>query len=1034
MSITRAAIEKNRVTIIALIVIAIAGIFAFRSMPRAEDPGFIIRVAMVLTYYPGASPERMELLVTDKLEKAIQEMPEVDYLMSESKTGVSVLYVFIKESYKEMRPIWDSLRRKVNRAIQELPSGVIGPFVNDEFGDVFGTVITITGEGFNYADLKEIADEVRDELLLVDEVAKVDVYGAQEERIFIDYNNARLAELGLSAGQLMAILQSQNIIIPGGDITVGLERIVLEPTGSFESVADLRRTLISIPGRTGLIYLEDLADVYRGYVDPPRSIVTSSGVPALALAMSLREGGNIIELGEKVKATINRLQGLYPIGVEFDFVALQTKHVNERVMSFVGSLLQAVAIVLVVMLICLGLRTGFVVASLVPMAMIMSLFIMSLFDIGLDQMSLASLIIALGMLVDNAIVMSESIMVQMSAGKTSFNAAIDSAGELRTPMLTSSLTTAAAFLPIFLAESDVGEYTAPLFKVVTITLLCSWVLALTMTPLLCVRFLKVKKKTDKNTYDSKFYKWYRRLLARLLRRPVLSIIIVIIVFFVVLQGFRFIPNIFFPPNEKAIYTAEFELPVGTPIERTREVVDDIDTFMRRELMAGPGRREGIINWSTYIGQGAPRFVLNYNPEPSKPEYAVMLVNTTSSDVIDELIQKTENYSMERYPDLRTDIKRLVYGPASIAPVEVRVSGKDLDKVFMIIDRVKAKLASMPGTKSIRDDWGMRTKKLLVKINQARAKRAGVTNRDIAISLQTALTGIETTQYREGDKVIPVTLRTVAAERQDIGTLEAINVYSQATGRNVPLKQVADIEVAWESSKIFRRNRLKTVTVKSDVTGGITPIALSREIDAWLSTESREWDVGYKYELGGELENSQQASQSIMAKLPIAGLIIILLLVGQFNSVRRPVIILVTIPLGLIGVTIGLLITRSYFGFMTLLGVVSLAGIVVNNAIVLLDRIKIEINENGLEPPIAVVEAAQRRFRPILLTTATTIGGLIPLWIGGGAMWEPMAIAIIFGLLFSTVLTLGVVPVLYSIFFKVRFTGSDHQMFDRYGRV
>jgi multidrug efflux pump subunit AcrB len=455
------------------------------------------------------------------------------------------------------------------------------------------------------------------------------------------------------------------------------------------------------------------------------------------------------------------------------------------------------------------------------------------------------------------------------------------------------------------------------------------------------------------------------------------------------------------------------------------VVGDIDAFMRGELTAGPDRGEGIVNWSTYIGQGAPRFVLTYNPEPAKPEYAVMIVNTTSSEVIDELIRKTEEYCMDRYPDLRTYISRLVYGPPSVAPVEVRISGKDLDKVYMIVDKVKAKLASMAGTKNIRDDWGMRTKKLLVRINQARAKRAGVTNRDIAISLQTALTGIETTQYREGDKVIPVTLRTVAAERQDIGKLEMINVYSQATGRNVPLKQVAEIEVAWESSKIFRRNRLKTVTVKSDVTGGITPIALSREMDGWLSEESREWDVGYKYELGGELENSQQANESIMVKLPIAGLFIILLLVAQFNSIRRPVIILVTIPLGLIGVTIGLLITRSYFGFMTLLGVVSLAGIVVNNAIVLIDRIRIEIKENGLEPPRAVVEAAQRRLRPILLTTATTIGGLIPLWLGGGPMWEPMAIAIIFGLLFATVLTLGVVPILYSLFFRVRFTGFDY---------
>jgi multidrug efflux pump subunit AcrB len=447
--------------------------------------------------------------------------------------------------------------------------------------------------------------------------------------------------------------------------------------------------------------------------------------------------------------------------------------------------------------------------------------------------------------------------------------------------------------------------------------------------------------------------------------------------------------------------------------------------MRQELVVGADRSEGIINWSTYIGQGAPRFVLNYNPEPLKPEYAIMVVNASSVKVTDSLIQKTEEFCLGEFPDLFTDIKLLFYGPPVKAPVEVRISGKDPDKVFEIVDKVKGKIASMPGAKNIRDNWGFRTKKLLVKINQARAKRSGVTNQDIAVSLQTALTGIETTQYREEDKVIPITMRSVAAERHDIGKLETISVYAQATGENVPLKQVADIEVVWQPSKILRRDGLKTVTVQSDITGEVTAMGLSRSIDAWLKKESASWEVGYKYNFGGELESSAKANASIMAKLPFAGLIIILLLVLQFNSIRRPVIILVTIPLGLIGVVIGLLVARSYFGFMTLLGVVSLSGIVINNAIILLDRIKIEIEENGLEPARAVVEAAQRRLRPILLTTATTVGGLIPLWIGGGPMWEPLAIAIIFGLVFSTFLTLGVVPVLYSIFFRVKYRGFTY---------
>jgi multidrug efflux pump subunit AcrB len=400
----------------------------------------------------------------------------------------------------------------------------------------------------------------------------------------------------------------------------------------------------------------------------------------------------------------------------------------------------------------------------------------------------------------------------------------------------------------------------------------------------------------------------------------------------------------------------------------------------------------------------------------------MIVNTTSLEIADPLIREMERFCFERFPDLRSDIRLLPLGPPPVAPVEIRISGKELDEVFRISDTVKEKLGSVPGTKNIHDDWGMRTKKLIVRVNQARARRAGVTNRDIAISLQTALTGIEATQYREEDKVIPVTLRTVEAERQDIGKIETINVYSQSTGRSVPLKQVADVEVVWQPSRVMRRDRLKTVSIRCDVTNETTPIKVSGTMDEWLAVEKAAWDVGYKYGMGGELESSAQANESIMVKLPIAGLIIVILLVAQFNSIRRPVIILATIPLGLIGVVIGLLVARSYFGFMTLLGIVSLAGIVINNAIVLLDRIKIEIEEHGLEPPRAVVEAAQRRLRPILLTTATTIGGLIPLWIGGGPMWETLAIAIVFGLAFATVLTLGVVPVLYSVFYRVKFRG------------
>ena len=1026
MDITRAAIEKSRITGVVLLAILVGGLSAYNGMSRAEDPGFTIRVAQVLTIFPGASPDRVENLVSDKLEAVIQEIPELDFVVSTSKTGVSIVMVTIRQEFTQMRPIWDDLRRKVDKLRPELPDGIVGPTVNDEFGDVFGVVVALTGEGFSFAELDAVADEVRDELLRVPDVAKVEIHGTQDERVFVDYDNARLAELGLSPIQLQQILESANIIIPGGAVSTGVERIALEPSGNFESVDDLRQAVVTLPGRSEILYLEDLAAVSRGYIDPPGSMVRASGTPALALAISMREGGNIITLGAGVRRELARLQSVYPLGVEFDVVAFQPDIVERKVADFVVNLLQAVGIVLAIMLLFLGLRTGLVVASLVPMAMVMALLVMSFLGIGLDQMSLAALIISLGLLVDNSIVMAESIVVQIAEGKPRIDAAVDSARELRGPLFISSLTTAAAFLPFFLSESDTGEYTAPLFKVVTITLLSSWVLALTMTPLLCVLFLKVKSVASDQSFNTRFYRWYRGALLAGLRHRVASLAGVVVVFVVALQGFAFIPNIFFPPSDKAIFTVEYELPAGTSIERTAAVIAAVDRFIGNELAIGDGTEEGgrvagVTNWATFIGNGGPRFYLSHNPKPNSPDYAFAIVNATSRAVItEELIPRLEIFSLEQFPDLEVKLNPLQLGPPVVAPVQVRLSGRDEDALFDIVDQVKAQLRSIPGTKNIGDDWGVRGKKLIVDVDQPRARRAGVSNQDIAISLQTALSGFEATQYREGDEIIPVTLRSSVASRTDLARLESLNVYAQATGRSVPLSQVADIQVVWQPSQVLRRNRLKTVTVSSELEAGVTPTQVVAQLRPWLAAEQEAWPLGYLSEFGGEEESSVRANQAIGEKMPIGGLIILLLLILQFNSVRRTAIILMTIPLGLIGVVIGLLAANSYFGFMTLLGIIALAGIVINNAIVLIDRIGIERDQNGLDAPRAIVEAAQRRFRPILLTTATTIAGLLPLWFGGGPMYEPMAITIIFGLLFATMLTLGVVPVLYSVFFRVRF--------------
>ena len=1026
MNITALALKNNRTTIVLMLVILFAGFQSYLNMPRAYDPGFIIRAAQVVTYFPGASPERVELLVSDKIEKVVQEIPELDFVTSESRTGVSIILVNIKDSYKNMRPIWDNLRRKIDDVKAELPDGIIGPEVNDEFGDVYGIVMTLTGEGYSYAELRDIADDTRDQFLYIDDVAKVEILGAQEERIFVEYNNTQLSKLNLSPSQLLQILSGRNIIIPGGSIKIGNERIELEPSGNFQSVEEVRKTVITIPGSNEILYLSDIAEVKRGYVDPPATMVHSSGTPALGLAISMREGGNNIELGEKVKETLSRVRSSYPYGVEFEIINFSPKEVANKVDSFASNLVQAILVVAAVMLLSLGLRTGLIVAFLIPASMVMAILIMSFFDIGLDQISLAALIIALGMLVDNGIVMTESIMVSMSNGKKPVDAAIESANELRVPLLTSSLTTAAAFLPIFLAESNVGEFTASLFKVVTITLLCSWLISLTVIPLLCVSFLKVKHQST--NYDSRFYNGYRDFLSFLLRFRISTLVFTALLFASAIFGLKYVPNVFFPPSDRVYFTVELTMPLGTAIETTEDVASRFEEFIGKELTVDAAAVEdtgqhGVTSWITYIGSGGVRFVLSHNPEPPGSNYALIVVNTTNSEIIDQLVGRLNDFSFDNFPDVLLKAQRISSAAAVKNPVEVRLYGADADVLFDIMADLKNEMGNIDGLQNITDDWGQRIKKIVVEINQQRALLAGVTNQDIAVSLQSGLSGLELTQYREDDKVIPVVFRSVEADRHDIRKLQSLTIYSQAKGTAIPLTQVADIDIVWEPAKILRRDRLKAITVGAQLNSGFTAAEGFTAIRPWLKQSSAHWPFGYRYELGGDAESSQKGNQSIADKLPIAVFIILFLLVAQFNSIRKSVIILTAIPLGLIGVTAGLLIGKSFFGFMTLLGIISLAGIVINNAIVLLERIQLEIDELGLSPYEAIISGAQKRFRPILLTTATTVLGLVPLYLGGGEMWEPMAIAIMAGLLFSTLLTLGVVPVLYALLFRVRSTGS-----------
>ena len=1016
--ITRFSIKNSVLVYTVLALLFLSGLTIFKSLPRDDMPPFLIRVINVVTIYPGASPERVENLITDQIEKAVQEVPEVDYITSESRTGISIVNISLMESTMVLQPIFDRIRRKVEAVQGDLPEGAVVR-VDDELGDVFGIILGLIADGYTPAELKDLADDVRDEMIKLSASAKVEITGIQEERVYISFSNERLAAIGLSKNRLQEIISATNIVVSGGDILIEGQRIILEPTGDFQSLDDLSEIVILSEGGR-VLKLGDIAEITRGYEDPRQSIVKINGREGLAIGVNLIHGGNIIELGTQVDAKVTELLKGLPHGVEIFRVASQDTVVADSVNGFTSNLVQAVVIVLLTMLVFLGLRTGMVVASLIPATMVTTLLLMSFTGVGLNKVSLASLIIALGMLVDNAIVMSESILVKMEGGDSPVDAAIASAQELSIPLLTSSLTTSAAFMAFWLAESVMGEIMGQIFIVLTIALLSSWVLTLSMVALLCIKVIRVDTDSEKVTLFTRFAGVYRRFLEKSLKRSWLTIGVIVSIFLVCLWMFRFIPFIFMPPSDRPLVTVNIELPIGADIERTESVVNGVNTFIKETLLVKEDGEEGVVSWSSYTGEGAPKYDLGYVAPEASPNSAHVLVNTTSDAINTPIIDKLQNYLLTTWPDVTYNVSRLVSGGGSANPVEIRLTGQDAADLSRIGETVKKMLAEVPGATNIADDWGMLSKKLVVDIDPIKAQMAGLTNQDIAVALESKLSGAQTGSYREGEDVIPIIMREIQSGDLTVEDLEGLSITSQSTGLSIPLTQVAEIVIGWQAGKVLRRDLDITLSITSDVRASTTANEVFKAIVPKLDEASAEWPPGYSYELGGDAEGSADAMGAVAAKLPWSGIIILLLLIWQFNSLKKPMIILLTIPLGLIGVIIGMLLTGSYFGFMAFLGVISLAGIVINNAIVLLDRIRIEEDEMKKEPKVAIVDAACQRFRPILLTTATTSLGLMPLWLGGGIMWEPMAISILFGLLFSTVLTLVFVPVMYAKFYGVRF--------------
>ena len=1026
MNLTKFSIEKNRISLMVLVAILFMGAFTFQKLSRDSMPPYTVRVATIVTFFPGANPERVEQLVTDKVEKITQELPELKEVSSASRTGLSVVTVTLKPEVgpEAMQPVWDRLRRKL-AVMEGLPEGVFPILKDDGIGDVYGIVVGLVSDGYSYAEMKEYADDIKNDLIKLPDAAKVALGGVQDERVFIEFDNAVLKEYGLTASMLQQLIATTNILTSGGELNLGEERIIIEPTGNFNSVEEIRDMLLPAgAGGTRPIRLGDITTVKKGYVNPANQKVSITGRNAISLHINLKKNANIIQLGEQVDEVVAEWQEVLPVGLELTRISSLDTFIDNKVSNFVVNLLQSFGIVLAVMLVFLGLRSGLIIASLIPIVIIMTLLIMSFFDLGLNQVTLAALIMSLGMLVDNAIVVAETIMVKMEKSMKAKQAAIEAFSELAFPLLISTLITSAAFLAFYMSPTNMGDIVGPIFQVITIALLSSWLIALTIITIFCVFFLKIKPKAERkpgfvDKMIGTLKGFYKTIIIKALKNKWKVVGAIVIAFFVALFGFTKIPFLFLPDSDRNMITVDINLPIGTKIEATAALVAELEDYMADSLKVTDDRTTGIVDWSSYIGQGPESYDLGYRQDEANASYAHLLINTSSFEVNNEMIKKVDDFAFNRFPNADVKVRALSSSGGSV-PVEVRIIGDDPEVLSKIAVKVREKLDSIPETKNVKDNWGPKIKKFIVKVNQQRAQAAGITHLDIALSLQTVLDGIQTGEYREDNKSIPILMKSEDSQEQSLESLETLNVYAQATGKNVPLLQVASIETDWQYATIRRYNLDRAVYISSQLREGGNASAIIQGITPWLEAQKQNWPKGYTYEFGGDEKDTAENMGSVIAYLPLSAFLIALLLIIQFNSFRKMAIIFATIPLAVIGVVLGLTIFQEPFGFMPFLGMVSLAGIVIYNAVVLIDRMNIEQNDLGRKMDDSVVMACLQRMRPILLATFTTVLGLIPLYISGGELWEGLAVSIMVGLLFGTIITLVFIPSLYSILYKINY--------------
>ncbi len=1011
------ALRNRQIVLFLMILLAAVGVMSYTKLGQSEDPPFTFKAMVIQTLWPGATAEEVSRQVTERIEKKLMETGEYEKIVSFSRPGESQVTFMARDSMpsKDIPELWYQIRKKVADIRHTLPPEVQGPFFNDEFGTTFGNIYALTGEGFDYAVLKDYADRIQIQLQRVKDVGKVELIGLQDEKVWIELSNLKLATLGVPLEAVQQALREQNAVSTAGFFETPSERLQLRVSGRFDSVEQIRQFPIRVGDRT--LRIGDVAEVHRGFNDPPAPRMRFMGEDAIGLAVAMKDGGDILVLGKALEGEFERLARNLPAGMELRKVSDQPAAVKAGVGEFVQVLAEALVIVLLVSFFSLGLRTGLVVALAIPLVLAMTFAAMHYFGIGLHKISLGALVLALGLLVDDAIIAVEMMAIKMEQGYDRLKAASFAWTSTAFPMLTGTLITAAGFLPIATAASSTGEYTRSLFQVVTIALLASWVAAVMFVPYLGERLLPDLAKLHAqrhgsdgqapDPYATPFYQRVRRLVEWCVRRRKTVILLTLAAFVGSLLLFRFVPQQFFPASGRPELMVDLKLAEGASLANTTERVKQLEAMLKQQ--------QGIDNYVAYVGTGSPRFYLPLDQQLPAASFAQFVVLAKSMEDREHLRSWLIDTLDQRFPDLRGRVTRLENGPPVGYPVQFRVTGEHIEEVRALARQVAEKVRENPHVVNVHLDWEEPSKAVYLNIDQDRARALGVSTAHLSSFLQSSLTGSSVSQYREDNELIEILLRGTPRERTELANLGSLALPTD-NGQSVALSQVATLEYGFEEGIIWHRNRLPTVTVRADIYGQEQPATLVAQIEPTLATIKANLPDGYLLEVGGTVEDSARGQKSVNAGMPLFVVVVLSLLMIQLRSFSRTVMVFLTAPLGLIGVTLFLLVFRQPFGFVAMLGTIALAGMIMRNSVILVDQIEQDIAA-GLDRWQAIIEATVRRFRPIVLTALAAVLAMIPL--SRSVFYGPMAVAIMGGLIVATALTLLFLPALYAAWFRVR---------------